>query len=214
MNSVTNTDPTEPLNETELARLDELFEVVNPGQAMVIEELDGFVTALVCTGDQSDPISFLSSVLGVAQDGQPQFPSAAVQSELEQLLTRHWRSVEFALSMGESLAPLLTEDDAGVLPGNLWALGFLRGIDARPEPWDEIEEDTLNQWLEPFEALAEEVDFESGARQLAIDEGEREQLLDEMFDTVFDAYQHFVRGDDNGPNGEHRGAHANRPVRH
>lgn len=175
--------------------MDELFESVNPGQAMVIEELDGFVTALVCGGDKGDPVSYLPSVLGAASNGALKYPTPAVQAELEQLLTRHWRSVEFALSQGETLAPLLTEDEVGVQPGNLWALGFLRGIEARPDPWDDLDEQTLDQWLEPFEALAEEVDFESGERKLAIDEGEREQLLDEMFDTVFDAYQHFVRDD-------------------
>lgn len=214
MDRTINDSASEPLSEAQLARLDELFEAINPGQAMVIEELDGFVTALVCSGDRSDPVTFMAAVLGVTEDAAPSYPCAAAQTEVEQLLTRHWRSVEFALSQGESLAPLLTEEDVGVLPGNLWALGFLRGIDARPQPWDEIDDDVINQWLEPFEALAEEIDFESGDRQLAINEDEREQLMDEMFDTVFDAYQHFVRDAGNGAAGENGVAGNDRPVRH
>ncbi len=188
--------PAEALNEADLARLDELFEAINPGEAMVIEELDGFFTALICAGDDSRPVHHLHDVLGI-EDAKPiKYPTPAMANELEHLLNRHWASVQQSLAQGELLAPLLTEDEVGINPGNLWALGFLRGIDVRPEPWDEIEDETLSEWLEPIETLAEEIDFENGSKRLKLTSEERDQLMDEMFDTVFDAYQHFVAGDD------------------
>lgn len=190
--------PTDALSQADLARLDELFELINPGEAMVMEELDGFYTALICSGDSAAPTEYLHDVLGIEDGKAIKYPSPADASEVQALLTRHWRSVQNSLAQGEVLAPLLTEDEVGINPGNLWALGFLRGIDLRPDPWEEIEEDTLNEWLEPIETLAEEIDFESGDKRLKLTTAEREQLLDEMFDTVFDAYQHFVAGDGDG----------------
>lgn len=193
------TDPkisADALTESDLARLDELFEAINPGEAMVIEELDGFFTALICAGDTSQPAQHLRDVLGIDDATPIRYPTPAMAAELERLLDRHWLSVQQSLAQGELLAPLLTEDEVGINPGNLWALGFLRGIDVRPDPWEEIEEETLSEWLEPIETLAEEIDFENGSKRLKLTSEERDQLMDEMFDTVFDAYQHFVAGDD------------------
>lgn len=182
------------LGQADLEQLDELFERIRPGEAMVIEELDGFFTALICSGDPGRGRDYVHDVLGLDERDSVPYPDADSRAALEALLDRHWRSVAQALASGETLAPLLTEDEPGVKPGNLWALGFLRGVDARPDPWDELEEETLNDWLEPIETLAEEIDFESGQTRVRLTGEEREQLLDEMFDTVFDAYQHFVSG--------------------
>lgn len=186
--------PVEALDPPDLARLDELCELINPGEAMVLEELDGFYTALICSNDDSGAGQYLREVLGLEDDAPVVYPDAASGAELERLLSRHWQSIRSALDSGETLAPLLAQEDAGMNPGNLWALGFLRGIDTRPDPWEDVEEETLAEWLEPVEALAEEIDFETGEARLKLTEEDRAQLLDEMFDTVFDAYQHFVAG--------------------
>lgn len=186
------TPPVDALDPADLARLDELFELINPGEAMVLEELDGFFTALVCSGDGGPASSYLRDVLGIDEGGAIKYPQPALAIELETLLSRHWQSIRNALTSGETLAPLLAEEDAGMNPGNLWALGFLRGIDAQPDPWEDVGDETLAEWLEPIEALAEEIDFETGEARLKLTEEDRDQLLDEMFDTVFDAYQHFI----------------------
>ena len=42
-------NPARPLSDDELARIDALLEAIDPDAAMVLEELDGFLTALACS---------------------------------------------------------------------------------------------------------------------------------------------------------------------
>src|SRR5690606_41592145 len=42
-------NPARPLTDDELARIDALLEAIDPDAAMVLEELDGFLTALSCS---------------------------------------------------------------------------------------------------------------------------------------------------------------------
>lgn len=181
-----------PLSDDDLARLDELLDALNPDGAMLLEEIDGFFAACVCGPEPVSTAELVGTVLGLEPDETPAFESAAQQAELESLLDRHRASIAQALAEGEGFSPILMHDDDGRTGGNLWAIGFLRGISLRPDGWEAIEDDEdLLALLEPFEALAEELDLETGEVRAPVPDDERQNLIDAMAEAAFQFYEHF-----------------------
>jgi uncharacterized protein len=181
-----------PLDDDHLARLDELLEALNPDGAMLLEELDGFFAAWVCGSAAIDFDAILVQVLGLEEGDQPAFGSPERRVELSSLLARHRASIARALAAGEGFSPILMHDDDGRIGANLWAIGFLRGISLDPEGWESIEDDEeLVSLLEPFEALAEEIDMRSGDVRAPVPDDERQNLIDAMAEAAFQFYAHF-----------------------
>jgi uncharacterized protein len=182
-------NPARPLSSDELARVDALLEAVDPDAAMVLEELDGFLTALACSPRPMPD----DDALALACGGEPGAPAAASaqRDELGALLRRHRLSIVAALHAGEGLEPVMERDEAGESLGNLWAIGFLRGIDAQPDDWVGLDDDEdLLDWLEPFGLLAEERDLETGEIVEPIDD-DRAALIEDMIDSAFAFYHHY-----------------------
>ncbi len=178
--------PTVPLNDAELARLDELLETLSPDAAMLLEELDGFFAAIACSPETSSIPDLLPEVLGLDPGEPVEFVSAEQETEFTALLARHLRSVGEALTAGEGFSPILMHDDDGTPQGNLWAVGFLRGVGVHPDAWDEIEGDESTESLfEPFETLAEEIDFETGEVSQAVAADQRQELIEAMIEATF-----------------------------
>lgn len=179
-------NPTAHLNDAELARLDELLESLSPDAAMLLEELDGFFAAVACTPDAPEMAELLDEILGLDEGEAPLFVSEQQEAEFLDLLVRHLRSVGEALSAGEGFSPILMHDDEGSPQGNLWAVGFLRGIGVQPDAWDALEqEEGAGALFEPFETLAEEIDFETGEVSKAVDAGQRQELIEAMIEACF-----------------------------
>jgi uncharacterized protein len=85
----------------------------------------------------------------------------------------------------------MERDEDGESAGNLWAIGFLRGIDAQAGEWSGLDDDPdLGDWLEPFELLAQERDLATGEVVAPI-EGDRRAVVDDMVDSAFALYHHY-----------------------
>src|SRR5690606_16503270 len=113
------------------------------------------------------------------------------REELAGLMHRHRLSITAALYAGEGLEPVMERDEDGESAGNLWAIGFLRGIDAQAEDWTGLDENAdLADWLEPFELLAEERDLASDEIVAPID-GDRQAVVEDMIDSAFAFYHHY-----------------------
>lgn len=192
--------PARPLSTDELSRIDALLEAIDPDAAMVLEELDGFLTGVACSPEPMTDDRALAIVCGeepAEDDGDDSAvvhsppPDDAQHAELAALLRRHRLSITAALYAGEGLEPVMEQDEAGASRGNLWAIGFLRAIAAQPDAWAGIDDDPdLLDWLEPCSLLAEEYDLASGARVAPID-GDRQDVIDDMVDSAFAFYHHY-----------------------
>src|SRR5690606_11912585 len=172
-----------PLADEELARIDALLEAIDPDAAMVLEELDGFLTALACSPRPLPDEAALALACGAEAGPQPDAGAEGVagpeREELAGLLRRHRLSIVAALHAGEGLEPVMERDDNGESAGNLWAIGFLRGIDAQSGEWSGLDDDAdLADWLEPFELLAEERDLASDEVVAPI-EGDRQAVVED-----------------------------------
>lgn len=184
--------PVVPLSDDDLSRLDELFEAISPDNAMLLEELDGFFTALVCSPDRLPVDAAIHDVLGLEPDQEPAYESDAQAAELRGLLQRHLGSIEQALHAGEGFAPILMHDDDGTPGGNLWAIGFLRGLSLQPDSWKAIDEDSdLADLFEPIEALAGEFDEDSGEIRRTMNDKQRQEAVDAMIESTFALYDYF-----------------------
>jgi uncharacterized protein len=175
-----------------MARLDELLEALNADASMMLEELDGFVASNVCGPQPVESQVLLPWILGLQGDEQPRFESPAQRDELLALIDRHQASVQDALGAGEGFAPIMMHDEQGKASGNLWAIGFLRGISLCAKAWEPIDDDeALSGLLEPFEVLAEELDMETGEVTAPVPEEDRQGLIDHMIEASFEFYEFF-----------------------
>jgi uncharacterized protein len=187
-------NPARPLSDDELARIDALLEAIDPDAAMVLEELDGFLTALACSPRPVPDEVALALACGREPDGAGRVPAAPAGPEAEELaglLRRHRLSITAALHAGEGLEPVMERDEQGRSAGNLWAIGFLRGIDAQAGEWAGLDDDPdLADWLEPFELLAQERDLATDEVVAPI-EGDRQAVVEDMIDSAFAFYHHY-----------------------
>jgi uncharacterized protein len=181
------------LADADFDRLDQLLAELGNDDAMIVEELDGFLAALACAPEPVTADDFLPVVFGLEDgDGGPprgKAEPAEPSAELATLVRRHAQAVAASLDAG-SFAPVLAYDDQGAPDGSAWAVGFLRAVESAPDSWDAmLDEKEFGDALDAAEALAATLDDESGAR--APSRREREALIDRMIADVGDIHEFF-----------------------
>lgn len=187
-----------PLDDAELDRLESLLDAFP--EAMDIEMLDGFFTALVCSPKLVMPSEYMPHVLG--GDGDGVFKDMAEVQEFYGLVGRHWNTVSALLHEEGACEPLFIEYDDG-LHGNSWALGFLHGMALGGEAWEELlEDEAQGDMLIPILALAHEADPDPETRPEPIPEEDKVILFDAIAAIVPHLFEHFApyrRGAGGGP---------------
>ena len=146
-----------PLTDAELDRLTAILKRFGDKNSMNLEELDGFLAALICCPDLVPPSEYLPEIWGddiVLEDG---FSAKPILKDFLSLLMRHWNAIVDTLQSDEVYMPLLLEDENGNWHANDWANGFLRGMELRKEHWAPLVNDEMNGGsLIPILALAHE----------------------------------------------------------
>jgi uncharacterized protein len=154
-----------PLDEDDFHRLDALLDATGNDNAMVVEEIDGFLAALACSPDPIGEDELLAQVLG-AEPVDDEVPASAAsdtappetQAEIAALLRRHAARVIAALDAGE-FGPVLSYDDEGNADGVAWAVGFLRAVELHPDSWDAmLDEKDFDDALDAMQSLAATLD--------------------------------------------------------
>jgi uncharacterized protein len=208
-----------PLDEDDFARLDALLDDTGNENAMVVEEIDGFLAALACVPDPIDEDALLAQVLGAEpfdEDASPaerasQASLPETNAEIASLLRRHAARVVATLDAGE-FGPVLAYDEDGNADGIAWAVGFLRGVELRPDSWDALlDEKEFGDALDAMASLAatigdedededeeadededEDEEEEDGARAgEELSSAERDALIDRMIGDVADIHEFF-----------------------
>ena len=177
------------LDDADFDRLDQLLADLGNDDAMIVEELDGFLAALACAPEALGAHDYLPVVFGLDQPPGAAARDAAVGEELSALVRRHARSVADALD-AHGFAPVLGYDDKGAPDGSAWAVGFLRAVEMAPDSWDAmLDEKGFGDALDAVDALAATLDDDAGAR--APSRREREALIDRMIADVADIHEFF-----------------------
>jgi uncharacterized protein len=147
----------QPLTDAEVERLSAILQRLGDKRAMSVEQLDGFLTALICGSDNVLPSEYLPKLLGEhIIHGDASAAKPLIQDCLS-LIIRHWNAVVDTLRSGDVFLPLLLEDENGSSHANDWANGFLRGMELRKEHWAALLDDEEHGGrLVPILALAHE----------------------------------------------------------
>lgn len=178
-----------PLAEADLDRLDHLLGELDNDDAMIVEELDGFLAALACAPEPIGADDYLPVVFGLERSAVEPPRGKAAPDELASLARRHAQAVAAALDAGD-FAPVLAYDERGAPDGSAWAVGFLRAVEMAPQSWDAmLAEKEFGDALDAVEALAATLDDEPGTRPLP--RREREALIDAMVADIGDIHEFF-----------------------
>ena len=102
---------------------------------MNVEALDGFFAALIAGPETVMPSEYYPEVFGGEMADACEFGSLDEANEILRLMMRHWNDIAGTLFKGEVYVPLLLEDDGGIVHGNDWARGFMRGMGMRHDGW-------------------------------------------------------------------------------
>ena len=179
------------LTDAEFERLGDFLEGVGPS-AMNLEMLDGFFAALICGPDTVMPSEYLPQVWG--EDFS--FDSDEQAGEVFGLLMKHWNVIsgELLRTLQEPhvYLPVLLQDEAGVVRANDWALGFMRGVQMRPQSWREfLDSDEHGGPMVVIMLLAHEHDADPEMRPPPVPADKREDLLIELTAGLTRIYRYF-----------------------
>jgi uncharacterized protein len=143
----------EPLTDAELDHLSAILEQFGNKRSMNLEQLDGFLAALICGPELVPPSKYLPKIWG----DRSVFEDTSSAQEFLSLIMRYWNAIADTLNSGELYLPLLLEDESGITHGNDWADGFLRGMEFGRGDWALlIEDEDHGGSLIPIFALANE----------------------------------------------------------
>jgi uncharacterized protein len=181
-----------PLTDAELDHLGDVLKNCKGGRAMNVEALDGFFAALIAGPEVVMPSEYYREVFGGEISDTCEFASINEANEVLGLMMRHWNDIAGTLFKGEVYMPLLLEDKDGIVQGNDWARGFMRGMDMRSDGWAELVNDEEHGGcLIPMMMLCHEHDPNPEMRPEPISPEKREEVIVQMVAGLLGAYRYF-----------------------
>lgn len=173
--------PHQPLTETEFEHLDTFLAECKGGKAMNIEELDGFLAALVVGPDLVMPSEYYPHVFGGSLEHTCNFETIDEANAILGLMMRHWNTIAATLNAGDVYVPVLLENAQGVAEANGWAHGFMRGVELRREQWAGLFDDEEHGGsILPMLMLYHEHDPDPELRPNPISAEQREEIIRDM----------------------------------
>jgi uncharacterized protein len=179
------------LTDAELDRLAEFLWKSEGGQAMNIEELDGFFAALIAGPEVVLPSEYLPEVFG-GETSNCEFAGLDEANEILGMIMRHWNGIAATLHKGDVHLPILLEDDNGVCQGSDWSRGFMRGVDMRSAAWAELlRDEEQGGCMLPVLMLYHEHDEDPELRPGPIEPEDRKEIVVLMAAGLVRAYRYF-----------------------
>ncbi|MFZ3264678.1 MAG: UPF0149 family protein [Terriglobales bacterium] len=159
---------------------------------MNIEALDGFFAALIAGPEIVMPSQYYPEVFGGEMSETCEFGSLDEANEILGLMMRHWNTIAGMLFKDEVYLPPLLEDENGMVLGNDWARGFMRGMHMRHDGWAELVNDEKHGGcLIPMMMLCHEHDEDPKMRPKPITPEKREEVIVHMAAGLLQAYRYF-----------------------
>jgi uncharacterized protein len=153
------------LSDAEFARVHEILERFGGKRAMNLEQIDGFLAALVCGPEEIPQSEYLPEIWGDYTVNEEAFASQPLLQAFVSLIMRHRDAIAHTLRTGSVYTPLILEDEHGVARANDWASGFVRGMELRKQRWITLVDDDANGGsVVPIFALAYEHDADPTMR--------------------------------------------------
>jgi uncharacterized protein len=144
-----------PLSDDELDELDQfLMSDEVSDEAMMLDMLDGYLTALVVGPITLQPSQWLPGIWGSADEDAPHFQTAEQRQHILDLILRHYNGIIWSLQPdADAFEPMFHEttypdDPRTYVDGEAWAHGFMQGIELSQKDWQPLLEDAQGQaWM-------------------------------------------------------------------
>lgn len=160
----TNKIPSPPptLSDDEMDELSNfLLSEATSDETMMLDCLDGFLTALVVAPVMPASSVWLPKVWGSSEKDEPSFESNAQVERVTGLIMQHLSNLIVSLQQNpDACEPIF---DSAVYPdspqefvdGEMWAYGFMKGVNLQREDWQDVFDDS-NNILRPIYLLGTE----------------------------------------------------------
>jgi yecA family protein len=178
------------LGVQELGQLGRFLKQVTNPSSLSLEGMDGLFCALIAGPAWVTPSEYLPLLWGGPLPDEIVTFNVANVNAMVWLLARHWNSILAELDRGAVHSPLISRDASGVIPGRIWAQGFMRGVNFVQTGWNELLQDETSSELYRVSRLAQETDAPV-ALELHRQENSG-QILSWLAPAVADAYQYFL----------------------
>lgn len=134
-----------PLSETDIAELDRfLASDATSDQTMMIDAVDGYLTALALGPAEIPAERWLPLIWGRGAEHRPRFVSQEQEQRIQELLMRHGRMIAAALDdHPDDLTPIFDtvsyqDKSREYLDGEMWCYGFIQGITLSRAAWQPL----------------------------------------------------------------------------
>lgn len=146
-----------PEHDDDLEALEEyLLSPDVPEETMLLSELDGYLTAIAVSPQVIPPEEWLPEIWG------GEIPPLALRTDTNWVvgaITGHFDAVRRVLAENpEHLEPIFVDDTDGSLLPEIWAEGFMRGVQLRRQDWEPLFAGEGWQHLAPIGIFAETPD--------------------------------------------------------
>ena len=144
-----------PKLERRLDALEQALSTVSE-DAMLVGELDGFLTAVLVCPELIQPFEWLPLVWSTAPGGEePACTKTELDVALVGVMTHYNGIAAVLLRRPEKYDPIFEVDERnGDLLWEIWIEGFVRAMELRPQAWDKIFEDKGSEGAAVFNMLA------------------------------------------------------------
>lgn len=139
-----------PLSDNELNALDDLLQALPSNEAMNIECMDGYLTALLVGPvdlSQLPSSTWLPAVWGGDGEDLAPFKSNKQRKRVTLLVLRHLQSIAIQLrDTGEAWEPIFSVaevEDKDLVDAEVWCIGFLQAVALHPDAWGPLFDDAV-----------------------------------------------------------------------
>jgi len=192
-------DTDRALSDDELDELDTFLTSESLSEeAMDLSTLDGFFAAIALNPEFILPSQWLPWVWDMeAGEETPAFASAAQAARINDLLLRHYNSVQDMIGDGR-FAPLMytlqQEDGSEFYDAEGWSMGFMLGVSLFQDVWLPIFEE-YPEWLAPMRLLGTEEGWEQ-LEEMHLDGADQRPAIRAAYDSIPEMveaiYLHFL----------------------
>jgi uncharacterized protein len=154
----------QPLSDKEFDELDKfLLSDRTSDDAMTMDTLHGFLTAIAIGPETIMPSEWLPKVWGEDADSAPDFKNAKEAERIFELIMRFMNEIVVTFEVApKEFEPLFCEAEHGeetVIDAEAWCWGFWEGMELRAGSWEPIWESDLAPLMHPIYLLgADEIE--------------------------------------------------------
>jgi uncharacterized protein len=179
------------LSEDEMDELDSfLMSEATSDETMMLDCLDGYLTAIVSGPVTLKPSEWLPRVWGPTEQDEPAFDTLAHAERIIGLIFRHMNGIIGSLQQNaDAFEPVFDttaypDESREYTDGEMWAYGYMTGINLKPQHWKAFFDQPDNvEVLRPIYLLGAEV-VTPEEEALSRTPGQREALSKQIPDSV------------------------------